>query len=87
MSKARLMTVEEALEWCELNSPKRTMPVYHEYIRTWAEGKGIVLERIDPCDDFMSADIVGYGKTNRLWSAKPTDGQRKTPWEKKALFE
>ena len=82
MAKARLMTLEEAEEWCNLNSPTRTKPVYQEYIHNaWGKGKCIGLERIDPDDDFMSADIVGYGETNRLWTSRPTEEQRNgTPW-------
>ena len=87
MSKARLMTVEEALEWCDLESPKRSSPVYHEYICTWMENKPVCIEKINPYEDFMSADIVGYGQTNRLWTNMPTEEQMQTPWEEKPLFE
>lgn len=82
MSKARVFTQEEAEEWCRYNSPLRANPVWHEYVQTWTKEKKVVLERIDPQEDFDTADIVGYGETNRLWSDKPTRKQMKeTPWK------
>ena len=82
MSNARVLTLEEAEEWCDYNSPSRANPVWQEYVQTWTKEKSTVLERIDPQSDFDTADMVGYGETNRLWSEEPTAEQMKnTPWE------
>jgi hypothetical protein len=76
MEEAKVMTLKEALEWCDLDSKTRVKPVYQEYVRTWTNEKEVVIERINPDEDFMSADIIGYNKTNRLWTKKPTKLQR-----------
>ena len=82
MSKARLLTEEEAIAWCKAN-PSDRKPIIEEYIQTWNPNKNVLLERIEPQDDFDTADIVGYGTTTRLWTDIPTDEQRKSePWNR-----
>ena len=85
MDEARLMTLAEAEEWCTLGSPIRRNPVYEEsrhrkdykHNGEWVYG----LEKIEPTEDYMSADIVGYNETVRLWTDKPTEEQMKnTVW-------
>ena len=82
---ARLMTLQEAEEWSAgFNSPTRTKPVWEEYRfkPTWSETEVTRIEKIDPSDDFLSADIIGYGKDTRLWTARPTKKQMESiPWE------
>ena len=80
MSKAKMLTQEEAIAWCKA-SPSDRKSIVNEYIQTWSKDKNVILECIDPQDDFDTADIVGYGEVTRLWTDMPTDEQRKAePW-------
>jgi len=88
---ARLMTLQEAEEWSsDLNSQTRTKPVWEEYRfkPSWSETEVARIEKIEPTDDFLSADIIGYNQTMRLWTAKPTNEQIKsTPYEDGTVFD
>ena len=77
MSEARILSLQEAEEWCEFDSPTRNKPVVQEYVQTWNPNRNVILEWIYPNEDFSTADIVGYGETNRLWTSMPTEEQRK----------
>ena len=77
MSEARILTLQEAEEWCEFDSPTRNKPVVQEYVQTWNPNRNVILEWIYPNEDFSTADIVDYGETNRLWTSMPTEEQRK----------
>ena len=89
--KAKLMTLQEAEAWCsDFDSPTRIEPVYEEYRfkPTWSEKVVTRIEKVDPSDDFLSADIIGYGEEMRLWIAKPTKEQIKsTPWDDGTVFD
>ena len=77
MSEARILSLQEAEEWCKFNSPTRNKPIVQEYVQTWNPNSNVLLEWIYPNEDFSTADIVGYGKTNRLWASMPTEEQIK----------
>lgn len=88
---ARLMTLHEAEEWSyDFNSPTRTKPVWEEYRfkPSWSETEVTRIEKIEPTEDFLSADIIGYNQTMRLWTEKPTIEQIKsTPYEDGTVFD
>lgn len=86
----RLLTKEEAELWCSsFDNELRKYPVYEETRRkTNGEWGYFPPERIDPYDDYLSADIVGYGEIVRLWTGMPTKEQReKAEWDEPCLEE
>lgn len=72
---ARLMTRAEVVDW--INSDCNTRdPICEEVWPSWNINPKPYLCWIDPCDDYDTADIVGYGENVRVWTKRPTEKQR-----------
>ena len=84
---ARLLTKEEAELWCSsFDNELRTKPIVEEtrIKASWRKDdwKYPSCVWIKPEDDYLSADIAGYGFNVRLWTDMPTDEQRASaPWD------
>ena len=84
---ARLLTREEAELWCSsFDNEMRTKPVVEETRQKASLKKDDWFyppcEWINPEEDYLSAEIAGYGFNVRLWTDMPTDEQRaNTPWD------
>ena len=57
LSKARILSLQEAEEWCKFNSPTRNKPIVQEYVQTWDPNRNVILEWIYPNELTFSSSV------------------------------